>query len=235
MHLQAKFRQSAVLFLTEYEKMDYIRDHCKIIAFDILKARADPMSDDPYVTSKEMIEELHSMFGEYDKLIKCDVELHDPAFAMGMGFKKNEIFDEFYARFSAIVASLGYSEIYKISVLKRLIITKLRLQILDGIISSYRQYVERLRRCDQNLRLWAKIDVEEIDEEEFLTAIFQHTTSYSEEFKVKLKKNGRCFKCLGHDHKPNQTDACRDSAPLSFEEAKAMLVREREEKTYEKE
>ena len=215
--------------------MDYIRDHCKAIAFDILKARADPMSDDPYVTSKEMVEELHSMFGEYDKLTKCDVELHDPAFAMGMGFKrKNEIFDEFYARFSATVALLGYSETHKISALKRLITPRLRLQIIDGTISSYRQYVERLRRCDQNMRVWG--DVEEIDEREFLatTPHTIHRDEYSEDFKAKLKKDGRCFKCLGYGHRPNQTDApCVGSTPLSFEQAKAILAKEKE-KAFEK-
>ena len=127
--------------------MDYIRDHCKSIAFDVIKTRADPLSENPYVTSNEMIEELHSIFGDFNKFTKCDAELHDPAFAMGMT-KRNETFDEFYARFSAIIAPLGYNEIYKISTLKRLITPKLRLQILDGIKSSFRQTVERLRRCD---------------------------------------------------------------------------------------
>ena len=88
--LDSKF---AVLFLTEKEKLDYIRDHCKAIAFDVLGARADPLSEDPYITIKEMISELSSMFGDYDKLAKCSATLHDPAFAM-----KTKAFDNFYTR-----------------------------------------------------------------------------------------------------------------------------------------
>ena len=76
--------------------MDYIRDHYKAIIFDILKIKVNSINDDFYVILNEMIEELYSMFNEYDKLIKYDIKLHNPAFAIGMGFKKNKIFDEFY-------------------------------------------------------------------------------------------------------------------------------------------
>lgn len=224
-HLDAKFRQSAILFSSEHDKMDYIRDHCKSIAFDVIKIRADPLSENPYITSKEMIEELHSMFGDFDKFTKCDAELHDPAFAMGV--KRKETFDEFYARFSATIAPLSYNETYKISTLKRLITPKLRLQILDDTRSSFRQTVEHLRRCDQNIRLWAKEDVEEIDEHEFYdapsTPHTKHPDEYPEVFKDQLKKDGRCLKCLGHGHRPGR---CRSTKHLSYEEAKALLVKE---------
>ena len=84
------------------------------------------------------------MFDNFDKFIKCDIELYNPAFVMGI--KRKKTFDEFYARFLAIIAPLSYNEIYKILTLKRLIILRLRLQILDGIKSFFRQIVERLRR-----------------------------------------------------------------------------------------
>ena len=170
-HLDAKFRQSAVLFPSEIEKMDYIRDHCKGIAFDVLRARVDPTSDDPFVTANEMIAELHSMFGEYDQVSKCDTMLHRPDFGMGLGSKKNETFDEFYARFSATIAPLGLSETSKISNLQRLITRKLRLMAIDGMKQSFRQYVDKLRRCDQNIRRWGLDgsdldDFDHIDQEE---------------------------------------------------------------------
>ncbi|CAD6589853.1 MAG: hypothetical protein ASARMPRED_004288 [Alectoria sarmentosa] len=150
-HLNAKFRQSAVLYPTERDKMKYIRDHCKKTTLDVLKARADPMNNDPYITSHEMLKELHTMFGEFDQLAKCDAKLHSPA--MAMKYTKDETFDEFYARFSATIAPLGYTESHKTSTLKRLITLKLRLQTLNGTTSTYNQYVKRLRRCDQNMRL----------------------------------------------------------------------------------
>lgn len=114
-HLDTKFRQDAVLFPTEHDKMDYIRDHCKSIAFDVIKARADPVhTENPYTTSREMIEELHGMFGNFYVFVECDAESQNLGFARGVN-KKTKTFDEFHARFSATVAPLGYSETSKIS------------------------------------------------------------------------------------------------------------------------
>ena len=147
-YLDFKFRQSAVLFPSEKDKMDYIRDHCKSIVFDVLKARVDPLSEDLYNTTKEMILELYSMFGDYDKLVKNDALHYDPAFAI----KKKEAFDEFYTRFSATITLLGYSESHKIATLRRLITLKLRSRIVGISSSSFRSVVEYLRKIDQDLR-----------------------------------------------------------------------------------
>ena len=234
-HLDAKFRQSAVSFPTERDKIDYIRDHCKSIAFGVIKARADPLSEDPYTTSKEMIQELHSMFGEYDKVATCSAMLHDPTFGMGVK-KKKETFDEFYARFSATVAPLGYSDSHRISALKRLITTKLQLRIAGMPATSFRSFVEHLRKTDQDLRQLEAMDVEEIDEDEFRgrrSRSRSPRSAYSDQLKTQLKKEDRCFKCLGRGHRPNETEACRKTTSLSFEEAKALLAKE--EKAVEKE
>ena len=53
-----------------------------------------------------------------------------------------------------------------------------------------------------------------------------HPDEYPEAFKVQVKKNGRCIKCFGYRHRPNQTEACRQFTPLSYEEAKAFLANE---------
>ena len=66
------------------------------------------------------------MFGDFNKYAKCDSQLYSPTFGMAI-VKKNESFDEFYARFSATIAPMGYSETHKISTLKRLITHKLRM------------------------------------------------------------------------------------------------------------
>ena len=124
-HLRAKFRQSAMIFPTEYEKIDYIRDHCKSVAYDVIKSRADDDSEEPYQTADEMVEELDSMFGTYDKVAKSNAEIFDPKFGMGIT-KKDESFEEFYARFSAAIAPLGFTDVHKISNLKRLITTRLK-------------------------------------------------------------------------------------------------------------
>ena len=142
LHLNSKFRQSAVLFNYESNKMDYIRDHCRGAAFDILKARADLLSDDLYTSIQEMISDLDDHCGIYDKMAVCDAQLHSPNFAM----KKSETFDQFHTRFSTTVAPLRYGDLHKISALRRLITPKLRYQVADGFTPvSYRQFVARLR------------------------------------------------------------------------------------------
>ncbi|KAF6220166.1 hypothetical protein HO133_003297 [Letharia lupina] len=130
------------------------------------------------------------MFNNYDKLAKNDALLHNPAFAM----KKKEAFDKFYARFSATIAPLNYSESHKIAALRRLITLKLRSRIAGP-----------------------------------------QRSPYSEQLKDQLKKEGRCFKCLGYSHRPNQTEAYMASKALSFEEAKAIMAKEKAvEKAMEK-
>ena len=73
-----------------------------------------------------MIAELYKIFNNYDKLEKCDALLHNSTFNIEIK-NRDKIFDEFYTRFSAIIAPLYYSETYKSSVLRRLIIYKLRI------------------------------------------------------------------------------------------------------------
>ena len=150
--------------------MDYIRDHCKGIIFDVLKVRVDLLSEDPYTTIKEIILELYSIFGNYNQLAKYSAILYNPAFSIGVSKEnRKEIFNYFYTRFSTTIAPIGYSEINKIAILRRLITIKLQLRIA-GISSStsFRSFIEYLRITDQDLRqLEASIDIEEIDKDEF--------------------------------------------------------------------
>ena len=39
MHLKVKFKANAILFSIEQIYIDYIRDHCKLITFNIIKIR----------------------------------------------------------------------------------------------------------------------------------------------------------------------------------------------------
>ena len=71
--------------------------------------------------------------------------------------------------------------------------------------------------------------MEEIDEQKFLThTVAPHAKStYSNEFEALLKKERRCFKCLERDHRLNQTEACKQSISLSFEEIKSLHVKKK--------
>ena len=91
-----------------------------------------------------MILELYNIFNNYNKLIKNNALLYNPAFTI----KKKKIFNKFYTRFSAIITLLNYSESYKIAILRRFITLKLRLRIADILLSFFRLVIKYLRKTN---------------------------------------------------------------------------------------
>lgn len=153
LHLDSKFRQSAILFPTEAEKMDYVRDHCKSTAFKIIKARADPKHPDPYQTADEMINTLDNMFGEFNQEYKASNELRNPKFAMGAQDPK-ETFEEFYARYSSTVALLNHNDRQMMTDLQALLSSRLKYKVADGHVPrTFKELVERIRQCELQLRM----------------------------------------------------------------------------------
>ena len=77
LHLDAKFRASARLFPTEQSRIDYIRDHCKSIAFDIIKTRCRIGNENPYTTAHEILEDLDNIhFARPGKSVLCSTAIH---------------------------------------------------------------------------------------------------------------------------------------------------------------
>ena len=83
MHLDSKFHESAMLFPTERSRINYIRDHCKSTAFDVIKARCLDKTNS-YTTAKEILEDLNNMYGEFDVYGTADAELYSPDFGIGI-------------------------------------------------------------------------------------------------------------------------------------------------------
>lgn len=245
LHLYAKFRQSSTLFPTESDKIDYVRDHCKETAFDVIKTRSDPFHQNPYVTAEEMVEELDAMFGTYDKVAKSDALLHDPSFGMGIVDKK-ETFETFYARFSAAIAPLDLPDTYKMSNLKRTISTRLRYRISGENFPAFRDMVARLRHVAADLEA---IDKTAPPREKSGTgnarggstgtsstqrnnnAPTSGTSAYKGRgYKYpshlidRIKKEGRCWKCLKPGHRSGDSDApCKNSDPLNKDQVEVVM------------
>ena len=78
------------------------------------------------------MQDLHNIFGEYNEFIKVDAMLYNLKFRMGI-YKRDETFDEFYARFIITISPLGLSDAYKILNLKRIVSTRIRYKLVDGI------------------------------------------------------------------------------------------------------
>ena len=92
MHLKSKFRNNTVLFQTEWNKIDYIQDHYKTTAFNVIKIRANPDHINLYISHKEALHDLDNMFAVFDKESKADHDLHDSKFPMAVKNNK-ETFD----------------------------------------------------------------------------------------------------------------------------------------------
>ena len=74
---------------------------------------------------------------------------------------KKKTFEIFYARFSAAIASLNYSNILKIFNLKRLINTRLRYRISNENFIMFAELIVRLRHIAANLKVINKVNFKE--------------------------------------------------------------------------
>ena len=77
-----------------------------------------------------MIIELDNMFEIYDKISESNTQLNDFKFEMNMIDKKKS-FETFYARFSAVIISLKFFDVIKISNLIRLIFNRLKHKLTE--------------------------------------------------------------------------------------------------------
>ena len=226
LHLDSKFRASAMLFPIEQSRIDYIRDHCKSTAFDVIKARCLDKTN-PYTTSQEILEDLNNMYGEFDSYEKADATLHSPDFEM----QKNETFDHFLAKYTATIAPLQLPEQSKISQLTRTITRRLRFLTINGIKPTvFKDYVQRLRQCDLNMRLTdqqhghqyhEKFDGYSTDQSSKSNKSYRTSKTtgsrgyfginqHSEKTLEKLRQEGKCFRCQKPGHMAMNQDApCR--------------------------
>ena len=254
MRLESKFMMSWELFETEIAKILYIRDHCKDVAYDIIKGKAKLDAADHYETADEAISDLEQQFGDIDREARADAELQDPKSIMGAKDPK-ETFDTFHARFTAAISPLAMSDREKCSHLKRMIAPRLKYRILDFPSStSYRELVTRLRQIDLNLRLAdsqtprgnrgnsssssnarggrggnsnSNSNPKPDSNSNSGNSSQRRGTRYRHPQHVadRLRKEGRCFKCLQPGHLPNEDNApCKDKDWLSEKQVTAILA-----------
>ena len=97
-----------MLFLIKQFRIDYIRDHCKLVAFDIIKIRCLNKSNITkfYVIVYKMLEDLDNMYNEFDSYETFNARFYDPNF----NIKKKETFNKFLITFIVIIASLQLFE-----------------------------------------------------------------------------------------------------------------------------
>ena len=228
------------MYTCEQDKIDYIRDHCKDTAFEVIKTKANPISVNAYLSASEMIQDLENMFGEFDKVAKSDALLHDPKFGMAVSNPK-ETFDELLARFTSAIAPLDFTDRHKTSNLWRTLSERLWFKMADGTTySSFSQYVSRCRQCDLDLRQADRLSTRNRSNknkgigpgsnasEPRIGNSISHsdtkrhqsgspTSSFfrSGHLKERLIKEGRCFKCGKQGHLSTDSDAqCKSKSAV---------------------
>ena len=133
-----------MLFFIERNRMNYIRDHCKSIVFDVIKTRCLRNVSNLYIISQKMFKELNNMYDKFDVYKTADATLYNFNFDMSM--QKKKTFDEFLIRYIIIIALLQLSKQQKISQLTRIISRRLRLLTINDIKSViFKDYMIRLR------------------------------------------------------------------------------------------
>ena len=229
------------MYTCEQDKIDYIRDHCKNTAFEVIKAKANPTSANAYVTSSEIIQDLENMFGEFDKVAKSDALLHDPKFGMAVANPK-ETFDLFLARFTSAIAPLDFTDRHKISNLRRTLSERLRFKMADGTTyTSFSQYVSRCRQCDLDLcqadgfstrnrsdkskGFGLRPNTPESPTENPISRHDKELSLYRSGYlKERLIKEGRCFKCGKRGHRATDIDAqCQGQSAVPDEQLSLKL------------
>lgn len=102
-----------MLYTYKQEKIDYIRDHCKETAFEVIKTKANPTFPNAYHIISMMTQDLKNMFGNFDKLAKFDIFLRNPKFGMTISNLK-KIFNKFIAYFTSAIMLSEFIDQHKI-------------------------------------------------------------------------------------------------------------------------
>ena len=255
MSISSKIRNNPNYFVNEGRIIDYIRESVSGTAFNIIKARCDPMGTYPYNNHGETLRDLDGAFAVHDLVGRSYAQLGSKAMKMGYT-NPRETFDEYYGRFLSCISPLGMDDRHKIETLKQNLPERLA-QRIAGLSStgiSFDSFCANLKATDADMR--------QINEREAEGGLFTRnsranraigTTPTSRAWKkdtplttpkvrsagrdgpklgpalpphvtTRIRKEGRCFKCLSSEHMMNDAGAtCKNSPFLTAKEMEARL------------
>lgn len=143
-----KILPSAILYTCEQDKINYIRDYCKDTAFEIIKAKANSIFANSYLTFSQMIQDLENIFNKFNQVVKFDAFFQDFKFEIAVANLK-KTFDKFFARFNLAIIYLDFINCHKISNLQKTLIKHLCFKMTDSTIYIiFSQYISCCRQCN---------------------------------------------------------------------------------------
>lgn len=108
---------------------------------------------------------MKNFFSDFDKIVTHNIIIHDLNFKIN--YFKNEIFDEYYARFITKIGLLIYiSNAQKIFLIKRNLDKRFTFKILGDIFKTFHEFVLIIRRINIALIITEKVNPKERDSRE---------------------------------------------------------------------
>ena len=246
-HLRTKIEFDSWQFFIEKNKVYYVRNHCKELAWDTIEHRTNYDSLNSYEFLEELLNDFENVCENFDRTDNCYNELFDDKFYMR--FKnKNETFEQYFDRFNILVASLNLNDFLKINQLYRTISKRLNHNI-DHLskVKNFSRFVREMKAVAHKKKTLD--DIERSQKSKFTKTIkFKITVSFSRTIKdkvvdtsfttritkdkntkynlsrlfshivVKLKFEKRCYKCFKFEHRVNENDASCKEQEIDFKE-----------------
>ena len=246
-HLRTKIEFDSWQFFIEKNKVYYVRNHCKELAWDTIEHRTNYDSLNSYEFLEKLLNDFENVCEDFDKTDSCYNELFDDKFYMR--FKnKNETFEQYFDRFNILVASLNLNDFLKINQLYRTISKRLNHNI-DHLskVKNFSRFVREMKAVAHKKKTLD--DIERSQKSKFTKTIkFKITVSFSRTIKdkvvdtsfttritkdkntkynlsrlfshivVKLKFEKRCYKCFKFEHRVNENDASCKEQEIDFKE-----------------
>ena len=246
-HLRTKIESDSWQFFIERNKIYYVKNHCKELAWNTIEHRTNYDSLNFYEFLEKLFNDFENVCENFDKTDNCYNELFDDKFYMK--FKnKNETFEQYFDRFNIFVASLNLNDSLKINQLYRTISKHLNHNI-DHLskIKNFSRFVREMRAIVHKKKTLD--DIERSQKSKFTKIIkFKITVSFSRTIKdkvvdisfttritkdrntkynlsrlsshivVKLKFEKRCYKCFKFEHRVNENDASCKEQEIDFKE-----------------
>ena len=146
--MKFKFWTSNRQFFTNQHKIIYIRKHFRNVVYDIIKHRVKLHNANSYHFFKKMLNDFEKTFETKNEISFKIIEFFNFKFFMN----KNEIFEQFFARFIALTISLKLFDVIKIDQMKMKIIERMRYKMNLKHIIVWKEFVQKCRNIWQNIQ-----------------------------------------------------------------------------------
>ena len=244
-HLRTKIESDSWQFSIERNKVYYVRNHCKELAWNTIEHRTNYDSLNSYEFLEKLLNDFENVCEDFDKTDSCYNELFDDKFYMR--FKnKNETFEQYFDRFNILVASLNLNDSLKINQLYRTISKRLNHSI-DHLseIKNFSRFVREMRAIAHKKKTlddiersqkskftktikfkiivsFFRIIKDKVVDTSFTTRVTKDkNTKYNlsrlfSHIVVKFRFEERCYKCFKFEHRANENDASCKEQKIDF-------------------